>query len=231
MIMEIHLKTFLRTLSILGMAVFLAACSGSATPTLPPIQNIEPTLNSVRTEAAATIAAALTAQPTATMLPPTATLAPSATTVLTDTVAPVATLAPTDTPAPPTNTPGVVPTVGPTAVVTSKVVEAGCKITASSTSGADVKAPGSDFDARWTIQNTGSSTWSKGTVDYRYSSGTKMQKSQDVYDFNSDVAGSASITLIVDMIAPTKAGVYQANWVVTQGGTVLCSLPVVVTVQ
>jgi hypothetical protein len=58
-----------------------------------------------------------------------------------------------------------------------------------------------------------------------------MQKSADVYDVKSDLASGASIVLIVDMIAPTHAGIYQTNWLVSQGGTVLCSLPVVVTVQ
>ena len=225
------MKPFLRTLSFLTMAVILAACSANATPTLPPLANVEPTLNAVRTQAAGTIAAALTAQPTATELPATSTTAPSATLAPSATMAPTATTAPVNTLAPATKTPAPLATTGPTAAVTSTLIVSGCKITASSTSGADPKAAGSDFDARWTIENTGSTTWVKGSTDYKYSSGTKMQKTVDVYDVKIDVAAAATIDLVVDMIAPKTPGTYQTNWVVTQGGTVLCSLPVVVTVQ
>ena len=227
------MNTFLRNISILGLAVILVGCS--ANPTLAPVLTLVPTLSSAQMDAAATITAGLAIMPTATVVPATATMAASATSVPTATSAPMATAttAPMATTAAVTATlvPTLAATSGPTLAATSALIVTGCKITASSTSGADTKAVGSDFDARWTIQNTGSTTWVKGSTDYRYNSGTKMQKTVDAYDLKADLAAAGTLDVVVDMIAPKLPGVYQTNWIVAQGSTILCSLPVVVTVQ
>jgi hypothetical protein len=222
------MKNYLRTILILGLAIALAACSTPAAPTQAPTVNVEPTLNAARTEAAATVAAAIEQQPTATQLPPTATTAATATVEPTVAPANTATTAPL-----PANTSTSAPTAKPTSavVVTLAPIEFGCKITASSTTGDTTKAPGSDFDAKWTVKNTGTSNWENGTIDIKYSSGTKMQKSTDVFDLNKAIAVDDTFDVIVDMIAPTTPGNYQTNWAVVRGSTVLCTLPVLITVK
>lgn len=220
------MKNNLRTILILGLAVALAACSTPAAPTQMPTINVEPTLNAARTEAAATVAAAIEQQPAAT-----ATIAATATTIPTATLVPPAN---TPTTAPqPANTATSVPTAKPTSavVVTVAPIEFGCKITASSTTGDSSKAAGSDFDAKWTVKNTGTSNWENGTIDFKYSSGTKMQQSGDTFDLNTAVAAGDSVDIVVDMAAPANPGNYQTNWAVVRGSTVLCTLPVLITVK
>jgi hypothetical protein len=227
------MKTYLRTILFLGLAVALAACGTSAAaPTQVPTVNVEPTLNAARTEAAATVSAAIAKRPTATQPAPTSTTAATATAIPTAT--PVAPAATATTAPQPVNTATTAPTAKPTTsgvVFTLAPVEFGCKITASTTTGDAKKAGGSDFDARWTVKNTGTSAWEKSTIDYKYNSGTKMYKSGDVYDLKTAVAVNDSIDIVVDMKAPTTPGNYQSNWAVVRGGTVLCTLPVLITVK
>lgn len=228
------MKHNLRTILILGLAVALTACSTPVAPTQAPTVNVEPTLNAARTEAAATVAAAIGQK--ATEAQPAATATTEAPLVAT------ATAEPTATPLPPANTPTTAPapatatsapTTKPTSavVVTLAPVEFGCKITASSTTGDSSKAPDSDFDAKWTIKNTGTSKWESGTIDYKYSSGTKMQQSGDIFDINTAIAVGDTLDIVVDMKAPSTPGNYQSNWAVVRGSTVLCTLPVLITVK
>lgn len=68
------------------------------------------------------------------------------------------------------------------------------------------------FDAKWTVRNTGSRTWSASGTDLLYLGGTKMQTHGDVFDLSKSVAPQGKITLIVDMNAPKKAGYYTTYW-------------------
>lgn len=222
------MKKTIQALFVLVLALSLGACSLGSTPTQEAsTPNIEPTLNAARTEAAETVAAQISSQPTETSLPATATLAPSATPVPTNTTVPTNAVAPTNTFVPATNTP--VATVKPVIVITNTPTGFGCSITASSGSG--TKSAGEDFDGRWTLKNTGSNIWNAGSVDYKYYSGTKLQKKADVYDLPSNVAVGDSIELVVDMTAPTTAGTYTDNWIVVDGATVICNLSVQITVK
>jgi hypothetical protein len=220
-------KTF-KTLLILVVAISLGACSLTSNPTQAPTPNIEPTLNAARTEAAATVAAEIESQPTATGLPATATLAPSSTPVSTNTLIPETQVPPTNTPLPQaTNTP--VPTLSSSSGITNTPSGLACTITEKS--GGGTQTAGADFDARWTVKNIGSTKWLTSAVDYKFSSGTKMQKHGDVFDLPSDVASGESIGLIVDMTAPTTAGIYTSVWIITLDGKVVCNLPVQITVK
>ena len=218
-------KTF-QILLILTLALSLGACSLSTTPTQAPTADIGPTLDAARTQAAATVAAELASQPTATSLPATATLAPSATPLPTNTEVPTSVALPTNTPLPPTKTP--VPTL-PVVLITNTPTGYSCSITASS-GGGEQKA-GADFDGRWTLKNVGSNKWLAAALDYKFSSGTKLQKKADTFDLPTDVAVGSSIDIIVDMTAPTTPGVYTSNWVLADGSTIICGMSVQITVK
>lgn len=88
-----------------------------------------------------------------------------------------------------------------------------------------------EFDARWTIKNTGSVTWDMNSADYKFLSGTEMQKRGSRFDLPNTVKPGQSITLIVDMVAPKYSGYYSANWGIVSGSTTLCSLPVQIYVK
>ena len=224
------MKRTIQSILILLIAVSLGACSlASNPPPAAPTQNVEPTLVIVRTEAAATVAAQLASQPTATQLPPTATLAPSATAVPTNTEIPATQVPPTNTPLPPQPTSTPIPTLRPTSAISSTPIGYACSITASS--GGGKQLPGADFDARWTVKNIGANKWLTSQVDYKYSSGTKLQKFNDIYDLPSDVASGESLEIIVDMKAPTAVGIYTDVWTIVQSGQVLCNLPIQITVK
>jgi hypothetical protein len=88
-----------------------------------------------------------------------------------------------------------------------------------------------DFDAVWTIKNTGSKEWNMYGVDYKYMSGTQMHKFASIYDFNKHVKPGDSIKITVDMMSPSGRGVYTANWAIVEGSTTLCNLPVSIAVK
>lgn len=220
------MKLVYKSLALLSLSVLLAACSLSNAGPAPTV-DIQPMLNAAKTEAAATVEAQLAAAPSATPLPATPTLAASATAVPTDTAAPA-----TDTPVPqPTNT--AVPTLRPTSAVvfTSTPANYGCSLTTFSTTGTLPYSAYFDFDAKWTVKNTGNYTWASSDVDIIYVSGTKMQKKADSFDLAKDVAPGDSIDITIDMTAPASTGTYSESWALSRGGTTLCSLPVVISVK
>lgn len=88
-----------------------------------------------------------------------------------------------------------------------------------------------DFDAVWEVKNTGDDAWEKSAVDYKYDSGTEMQKYGKVFDLPETVDPGESITIVVDMVAPGTVGTYSTTWVLADGGTTLCKLPLTIVVK
>ncbi len=189
----------------------MAAC---ATPTAPPAPTadqgaIATAVAAAQTQAAETVVAQITQE---------ALLNPS----------------PTPTTPPPTEVPTATPTVYvlPTATPTRVVVIAtaviptltptptaiGCKLQSQSPANGTTMDPGFDFDGKWTIKNTGTSTWDKSSIDFKYLSGTKFQKFYDVIDLPEAVASGDTVDLVIDMKAPSTSGTYTATWSLV-GGT------------
>jgi Ig-like domain from next to BRCA1 gene len=92
-------------------------------------------------------------------------------------------------------------------------------------------ALGADFDATWEIKNTSDDDWEKASVDYKYLSGTEMQKYEKAYDLPNTVASDGTITIVIDMVAPNTAGTYTTTWAIVNGDTVLCKLPLTIKVK
>lgn len=203
-----------RSLVVLILSITLVGC-GSPTPTTAPTAvppqptvNVQPTLSVAQTQAVQTALADLTKNaPTATKtpLPPTATQVP-----------------PTNTPLPPTAKPSA--TYIPwTPVPSATSTTYNCTIIESSPSTTDIIRPGADFDARWVVKNTGSEAWSAAAVDVVYVSGTKFDRQKNI-DLKADVAHDASLTIVVDMIAPKEPATYTAVWAITRGTQTICTL-------
>ena len=92
-------------------------------------------------------------------------------------------------------------------------------------------SPGEDFDAVWKIKNTGSSNWNRSEVDYKFISGSRLYKYEDIYDLDKTVKPGETVTITIDMTAPGKVGTYAMNWAVKRGSSTLCTLPLIITVR
>jgi hypothetical protein len=189
-------------------------------PITAPTVDLQPTLDMVRTQAARTVVAELTLNaPTATPVTPTSTATATATP------------GPTKTPVPPTARPTAtfIPWTA-TPIYTATPLGYACVITEATPKSTDQIKVSTDFDGRWVVKNTGTITWLKSAVDFKYISGTKFQVFGDLFDMKSDVAPDASYTVIVDMKALADAGIYKTTWAIVQGGLTICTLDLSVTV-
>jgi len=101
-----------------------------------------------------------------------------------------------------------------------------CQLIAVSPANGSSVSTKQDMDIRWTIKNTGSSTWDHNAVDYQYVGGTKMYKNSSTYDMQSDVASGGQVDIIVDTIAPSTPGWYSTTWGLIQSGTRLCTMSI-----
>jgi hypothetical protein len=219
--------------STLLLAVVLSSCTtpglSGATPTpyIIVITNT-PTVDMApfMTQAAETVFAQLTetalAMPTETPVPPTDTPTITQTFTSTATLIPAASSTPVKTSTPvKSNTPKATATkAGWNCEITFQLVENGKEFNTNE-----------DFDARWTIKNTGTETWSASDVDYIYVSGTEMQKFNKLYDLPASVSPGNSITIIVDMKAPGSSGYYETFWALARHSDGFCSLPTRIKVK
>lgn len=218
----------LKTMILLVVTASLAACNFPGSATLAPTQDVAQTLDAARTQAAQTVEADIASRPTAT-LPATATLAATATELPSPTAAPSFT--PVNTLPPlPTATNTRIPAT-PTITPTSTPSDYNCSITTVSPAANTEFAKRADFDGRWTVKNTGTQTWLASDVDYRYVSGEKMQKKNDVYDLPKDVKPGESVDIIVDMLAPDVTGTFKTAWGLARSDRVFCNLNITIVVK
>jgi hypothetical protein len=88
-----------------------------------------------------------------------------------------------------------------------------------------------DYDAVWTVKNTGTVNWDNHAVDYVYNSGEKMQKYTAAYDLPKLVKPGDSVDLSADLVAPGDRGTYTTTWVLRGDRGVICTLPLTVVVK
>ena len=86
-----------------------------------------------------------------------------------------------------------------------------------------------DFDASWTLKNTGTANW-KGT-DLVYLGGAKLHKYASVYDINTSVAPGAKIKFTIDMMAPKTPGTYTTYWGLKNGTQTFCRFYLIIRVK
>jgi hypothetical protein len=182
-------KKYWLLLAASTLLVSVAACSKSDAKNATP----QPSPEMIFTAAAQTVEARLTMTasaipptPTETQLPPTATA----------TVAPMATVS---TPA----------TNAPISVATAVPCDTGLFVSETIPDGTSY-APGAKFTKTWTIKNVGTCTWS---TSYKvvFISGEEMD-AKESYALPKAVAPMESITISIDMTAPSKSGEYRGDW-------------------
>lgn len=87
------------------------------------------------------------------------------------------------------------------------------------------------FDARWTVRNTGTKTWTTSGTDLLYVGGAKMQTHGDLFDLTKSVAPDAKASFVVDMTTPKQPGYYTAYWGLANGSQVFCKFYLIVSVK
>ena len=95
-------------------------------------------------------------------------------------------------------------------------------------------APGEEFDAVWTVQNTSNIAWADSEPDYvyRYAGGERMHKYEDAHVFQWTVPRAAVFDVAVDMIAPSDfAGWHSTTWAIAKGNQEMCRLKISVFVK
>jgi hypothetical protein len=220
-------------MSVLFLMVLSACTSNKNQPDYVTVLTNAPTedISPYFTQAALTVFAQITetalAEPTETPVPPTETPVPSATptATATATLKPAAAYVWVPT-ALPSNTPS---SATPTTAATASPFS--CSISSQAISNGQTFKVNEEFDASWTIKNTGTSAWDMSDIDYRYVSGTSLHKFSGAYDLPSTVASGGSITLIVDMVAPASAAYYETFWGLSKASNTFCTLPVKINVE
>jgi hypothetical protein len=225
--------TATRIAVIFLLAALLPGCSFGSMPSNAPTVDTRPTFEAVQTEAAKTVVAELTrlapqvepVEPTAVVIVVTATEGPTATEAIQPTAIPSFTpVTPTLTS---TNT-RIPATLAP--VATKTPVNSSCSITSQSVDFGDDFPKNADFDGKWVVKNTGTTTWSASDVDIKYLTGQKFQTKVDAIDLGSDVEKNESYTVVIDMKTPDSIGRYSTTWGFVEGGKVLCYLSITLDV-
>lgn len=75
-----------------------------------------------------------------------------------------------------------------------------------------VMTPNQDFDAVWTIKNTGKRAWNADFY-YKYKpEGSDIPKRGSDWQYISGIAVGDTINVVVDMTAPGEPGTYRSYW-------------------
>ncbi len=186
----------------IALALFLAACAPPVTPA-----------------------------PTSTTVP---TVVPSIVPSNTLEPAPSPTAAPSRTPEP---TPSLIPTLGfvfilPTATVGPSPTTApalACQVLAQSIVNGTEFHPQESFSNDWLFANVGSAPWFPGNVDFAYTGGTRMNLSP-VVQLRQNVRPGSTVSLNVDMKAPSKPSDYTTFWSLRQGNNYFCRVKLTISV-
>ncbi len=156
---------------------------------------------------------------------PSATLGVSATAQSTETWTPTAQET-QPSPASPTPTAWVPPLVSlPTALSPLS-----CKLNWQSPRNHVIYNKGDSFTVGWSVMNTGTTTWSPGSVEFTYVSGARLQ-AEPLVGLKSSVATGQSIVLTVGMRAPRNSTTYTTHWSLRMGDTYFCPLTLWIYVQ
>lgn len=150
---------------------------------------------------------------------------------------PPSTRTPTPTPLPtgtPTETPTSTATVIfilPTSTKPFVAYDAGsgCKVVALEPYN-PVLAPRTNFETKWTLQNTGNELWLDKNIDFKFSGGTDMHRT-DIYDLPSSAPPGGQVVITVPMTSPRNPGTYTSTWVLTTNKDTLCRVSVTVIVK
>jgi hypothetical protein len=155
------------------------------------------------------------------------TLEPTQTATLTGTATATSISTPTLTLAP---FPTAVPTLIPYPTKSSTPSAYQCEIFSQSPTKRSF-APNEDFDARWSVYNTGTSNWEASNFDYQHLAGERMDKRGAIFDLPSTIEPGKKLDILVDMKAPGQPGRYTTTWGVASGSLIACRMDLVIYVR
>jgi hypothetical protein len=227
-----------KLLPFLGIAILLLAC---VVPALSVPTVSTPAPDAVETTIFETAMAARTQ--TAELLPPTQTATNTPTTKR-PTFTPLPTS--TDIVLPPTYTPVVLPSVTlpggggggggsdstktPSPNTHNYKGTLACALVGKNPSDGTVFNRREKFVMRWTVKNTGTASWKKHTIDYRYLGGDKFHD-RKLYDFKYILDPGETYTIELNFRAPREPGNYETIWVVGLNKGGLCKMTLAIVVR
>lgn len=106
-----------------------------------------------------------------------------------------------------------------------------CALISKSPADETVFIGGSSFKAIWTVENTGTETWPKKSVDIVYVSGARLNQGRPYYDIPAAVGPGGRITISVTMYLPKRTEDYQTRWALKIGRTKFCHVKFDVSVK
>ncbi len=89
--------------------------------------------------------------------------------------------------------------------------------------------PRTDFDARFTLLNTGTAGWNG--VDLVFLGGTRMHTKADRYDITKVVKPQGKVSVYIDMEAPKNPGTYVTYWGLMNGSQLMCRFYLIIRVK
>ena len=228
-------KRVYKMIPFLGITLLSLACLVPAVA-VPPAPTSAP--GAVETIIFETAAAARTQ--TAELLPPTQTATNTS----------ISTRIPSNTPSPtptillllPTNTPVVLPSLTLIAGGDGKPTKTPspnehnykgtkkCSVVGQSPPDGTVFRPRKKFTVRWTIKNTGTAAWKKGSFDYQYLGGDKFHD-RGLYDMNFILDPGETIDIKVIMHAPKQPDSYETTWILGSKKNALCKMTLAIVVE
>ncbi len=185
-------------------------------------QPTPPAPGAVDTIVAETAAAAATQTAAATLSTVLPTLTPSFTPVPSKTPSPTPSITPTFL--------FILPTFTRTSTPITPTTDYACQLTAQSPANKTTMAPKQEFQADWTVKNTGINRWDANGVDFVYLSGDKLSKLMGA-DLPKSIATGESISLTISMTAPKASGTYKTVWTLQANKTQFCRLSLTIVVS
>lgn len=86
------------------------------------------------------------------------------------------------------------------------------------------------FTAGWKLTNTGTETWTPGSVEFAYVGGAKPSH-DSVVQLKGSVSPGQSVILTAEMRAPRNSTTYTTFWSLRQGATYFCRVSVSIYVK
>jgi hypothetical protein len=106
-----------------------------------------------------------------------------------------------------------------------------CRVISMSPAKYAVISRGSKFKATWVLENTGTRTWPKKSVDIVYHSGAHLEEGRTYYDIPAATGPGGKVTISISMIAPKRAEIYSTRWTLRVGRTDFCNVRFIIKVQ
>ena len=168
-----------------------------------------------------------TLEPSNTPRPPSQTpIQPSQTATLQFSATPAQSFTPSVTPHR-TKTASMTPTY---AIFTKTPLAWGCTVQSSDPNGYKGFHPNDDFDAHFTVLNSGANDWTGAKESYRFINGTAMQTHGSSFAIPQYTQTNHSLSVTIDMKAPGTPGRYFSVWSFEHSQNTICLITISITV-